>query len=260
MPEDSPLHITSDHHRKERNFPEWRTLCLVFKEIDVGLPGGRFWYLMHPEETEKALASFRQFPRLAKECSRGMANISFHVEYAGRPLTGLTATGGPAYWPSPRDVCPELLRHARAYDSVFVLWPQNDLDRHAQIPSPGWGLAIGPGHIPGGGTYCSIANAPGYCWDTPLVGEVWLHEWLHGICDFFERKGFPMPERNADGGSCHGYTRSPVAGWGRYYHDLMTGRVAEGGRMTGITPEAWSSGTIRSPKKKTSIFGRIFKI
>jgi hypothetical protein len=83
-----------------------------------------------------------------------------------------------------------------------------------------------------------------------------------------------MPQHNADGGGSHGYTQSPVTGWGRFYRDLMTGRVMENGRMIGIngrmigingrmigiTPEAWLSGTIRSQRQKISLINRIFKI
>lgn len=236
--------------RKKRKFPEWRVLCLVFRDIDVELRDAQckpwhFQLSLRPEEIDKAIWSFRQFPGLANECSAGMARISYHIEPARRPLTSLTELDGPAYWPSPADVSRELVQYAWEYDSIFVLWPQQDFRNDILIPSPGWGLAIGPGHTPGGATYCSIANAPENCWDIPLAGEVWLHEWLHGICDFFESKGFCMPAHNADGGGSHGYTQSPVTGWCRYYRDLMTGQVREKGRMTGITPEAWLNGTIR---------------
>lgn len=240
-----------DHSlRRKCLFPEWRVLCVVFSEIDVELRDAvdRLWCFRHslrPEEIRKALWSFQQFPGLAKEYSGGMARISYQIEHARRPLTSLTAVDGPVYWPSPADTWTELQRHAGEYDSVFVLWPQNDVRNNIQVPSPGWGLAIGPGHTPGGETYCTISNAPENCWDIPLAGEVWLHEWLHGVCDFFECKGFRMPEHNADGGGSHGYTQSPLTGWCRYYRDLMTGRVQENGRMTGITQKAWLSGTIR---------------
>jgi hypothetical protein len=238
--------------RRKRKAPpsHWRILCLVFDRIDAGYRDcsgkvQRFSFSLPPEGIQKAEWSLSHLPLLARECSCGLVEISYDVRHMSRPLTSLTAMGGPNYWPSPSDVRPELKKYAPSYDSVFVFWPQNDLARGCQVPSGGWGLAIGPGHVPGGATYCSIANAPSYCWEVPRAGEVWLHEWLHGICDFYESKGFPMPLHNADGGGSHGYTQSPVTGWCRYYRDLMTGRVPEDGRMTGITPEAWLSGTIR---------------
>jgi hypothetical protein len=233
----SPIHI------------EWHVLCIIFDSIDVVYldSGGRqrhFKYSLKREELDTALRSFRQFPALAKECSCGLANIDHRLAYADRPLTSLTSMGASGYWPSPADTAPELERFAPGYDSVFIFWPQNDAIRHRKIPTAGWGLAIGPGYIPGGGTYCSIANASLESWEVPRIGEVWLHEWLHGVCDFFESKGFPMPEHNADGGGSHGYIQSPVTGWCGYYRDLMTGQVEDHGRKTGITPAAWLSGTI----------------
>lgn len=236
--------------RKRRASPSpWRILCLAFDSIDVRYygPSGKsicFQYQMEPAEIQKAEWSLGHLPMLARECSCGLVDISYDFKPVSRPLRSLTHMGGPNYWPSPADVAPELSAYARDYDSVFVFWPQNG-DR-CHVPSGGWGLAIGPGHIPGGGTYCSIANADRASWDVPRVGEVWLHEWLHGVCDFYEGRGFPMPQYNADGGGSHGYVQSPVTGWCRYYRDLMTGRVPENGRFMGITPEAWLSGTIRT--------------
>ncbi len=231
--------------------PEWHVLCMVFRNIDVEyvIASGRrhMRYVMRPDEIEKAEWSFRHFPLLAKECSCGLANVIFDIVHIDRPIHSLSPLDNYTYWVSPSDVHVELDIYAPpgTYDSIFVYWPQNNFYDNLQIPSPGWGLAIGPGHIPGGATYCSIANATSYNWDIPLVGEVWLHEWLHGICDFFQSKGFTMPLSNADGGGSHGYKQSPVTGWCRYYRDLMTGRVKENGRLTGIKPEAWLSGTIR---------------
>ncbi|HTY92209.1 MAG TPA: hypothetical protein VMC84_13620 [Methanocella sp.] len=226
----------------------WHVLCLAFHSIDVRFKGsiGRFQYQMRHEEVRAAEWSLGHFPLLARECSCGLVEVAYDILHISRPLSSLTNMGGPKYWPSPDDVRPELLEHAPDYDSVFVFWPRNDLERGCTIPSGGWGLAIGPGNIPGGGTYCSVASAADADWNVPCVGEVWLHEWLHGVCDFYESKGFPMPASNADGGGSHGYARSPVTGWCRYYRDLMTGRVRENGRSLGITPEAWLGGTIRS--------------
>ena len=75
--------------------------------------------------------------------------------------------------------------------------------------------------------------------DNEARGEVWLHEWLHGVCAHFAQRGHVMPERDADGGELHGYVRSPTAGWTDYYRDLMSGKVLEGGKRLGIPGDAW---------------------
>lgn len=244
-----------DRPGHEASPARWRILCLVFTEIDVQCRDDtgrrRYKFSLPTEDVRKAEWSLGHLPRLARECSCGLAEITCDVRHASRPLSSLTPMGGKNFWPSPDDARPELERYAPAYDSIFVFWPQHDPAGGGQIPTGGWGLAIGPGHVPGGGTYCSIANAPSPAWDVPRVGEVWLHEWLHGICDLYESRGFPMPEGNADGGGSHGYVQSPVTGWCGYYRDLMTGRVLDGGRYTGISPEAWLCGTIRDNKKGT---------
>jgi hypothetical protein len=85
-------------------------------------------------------------------------------------------------------------------------------------------------------------------WNEPDVGEVWLHEWLHGACAKFAKRGFVMPKGDADAGGSHGYQHSSVYGWGEFYWDLMTGQVLDEGRRTGITKEAWESGPIFGKK------------
>ncbi len=92
-----------------------------------------------------------------------------------------------------------------------------------------------------GATYAAIANAPSSAWTNEARGEVWLHEWLHGVCAHFAQRGHIMPERDADGGELHGYVRSSTAGWTDYYRDLMSGNVLEDGRRFGIPADAWVS-------------------
>jgi hypothetical protein len=86
-----------------------------------------------------------------------------------------------------------------------------------------------------------VANAASWAWKIPIVGEVWLHEWLHGVCRIFAEKGFAMPEYDADGGGSHGYIQSETTGWTSFYRDLMTGQVVEDGEKKGITAGAWRS-------------------
>ncbi len=89
-------------------------------------------------------------------------------------------------------------------------------------------------------TYGVVGNAPSWAWHREAPGEVWLHEWLHGVCDYFAKQGHTIPMSDADGAEIHGYVRSQTAGWTNYYRDLLTGNVAENGKLVGIPRSAWA--------------------
>jgi hypothetical protein len=200
-----------------------------------------FVHTLSDAEVGDAVGSFRQFPLLVNELTHGLVKIEFEIVSAERKLTTLTQMGPEQYWPSPDDTRPELdsLAPAGRYDSVFVLWPQSDLVTGRSIPSGGWGLAIAAHAWSNWATYATVANARSATWQVPKIGEVWLHEWLHGVCSFYADLGYPMPAGDADGGGRHGYKASPDSGWTDYYRDLMTGNVLEHGRRVGIPLEAW---------------------
>jgi hypothetical protein len=221
----------------------WRALLLVYREIE--LPG-EFRHTLSDAEVAAGVESFARFPALATELSGGEVGVTYAVAHADRPLATLTPMGDDMRWPSPDDTRPELDRLARpgVFDSLFVLWPQRDLATGAEVRTGGWGLAIRATGWSNDATYATVANATGAVWSRPVVGEVWLHEWLHGVCDHFARRGYEMPPADADGGGRAGYTQTSNEGWTVYYRDLMTGRVAVEGRLTGIPAEAWRSGSI----------------
>jgi hypothetical protein len=225
----------------------WRALLLVYRSID--LPGD-FRHTLSDEEVAAGTESFSRFPALAAELSGGEARVVFEVAHADRALDSLRPMGGGARWPSPDDTRPELDRLAPpgAWDSLFALWPQRDVGTGACVPTGGWGLAIRATEWSNGATYATVANTDPAVWTRPMVGEVWLHEWLHGVCDHFARRGCEMPPRDADGGADAGYEQSPYEGWSAYYRDLMTGRVPVGGRLLGIPRTAWRAGSILSSR------------
>jgi hypothetical protein len=223
----------------------WRALLLVYRRIAVP---GVFTHTLADDEVAIGLASFARFPDLAARLSGGEVAVTADVAHVERPLTSLTPMAEGLRWPSPDDARPELdgLAPPGAVDSVLVLWPQRDLATGDDVPTGGWGLAIGATPWSNGATYATVANATAAVWSRPVMGEVWLHEWLHGVCDHFARLGFAMPEGDADGGGRAGYEQSPAEGWCRYYRDLMTGRVRAGDRLLGIRPEAWRTGPPRA--------------
>lgn len=231
----------------------WHILLLIYPRIEVRLPGGWFWqrrfsHQLSDAEIQDALDSFERFPALAHDCSQKEITLSTTVKLIERPLNSLTAMGTRMYWPSPSDTRAELDEHFQpgTFDSVFVLWPQQNFQTGEMIPSGGWGLAIGASNWSQGATYATVANAPREVWARPMPSEVWLHEWLHGVCDHFAQQGFVMPDGDADGGERHGYEQSETLGWTPYYRDLMSGQVLANGQKTGIPSEAWRRGSILS--------------
>jgi hypothetical protein len=231
--------------------PIWKALLLVYRHTDAdymdsnGVPS-HLTTTMPETESIKALWSFRQYPSIAYDYSNNQAVVLYDIVYVDRPIDSLTSLGSNGYWVSPSDTQTELDQYAPpgTYDSIFVFWPQSDSNTGQQIPSFGWGWAILATEWSNGATYATVANAPDWMWELPTVGEVWLHEWLHGVCDFYTGRGYLMPQGNADGGSSHGYQWSSTTGWASYYRDLMTGNVLENDTYTGIYSDAWQSGSI----------------
>jgi hypothetical protein len=223
----------------------WRTTLLVYRELDVELRVDgrkrRFHHVASEQELAHALDSFAGFPELVSEITGGRAGIEYEIARPDHALRSLTRESSSRFWPSPHDIRSDLdeLAPPGKYDSIFVFWPQQNLKNGTAVPCDAWGLAIGASKWTNGATYAAIANAPSFAWTNEARGEVWLHEWLHGVCAHFAQRGHVMPERNADGGQRHGYVRSPTAGWTDYYRDLMSGNVLQGGKRLGIPADAW---------------------
>lgn len=227
----------------------WRALLLIYPRLDVRLRLAN-WRSMHfahnltETELRAGVRSFEAFPPLATELTSGRIAVEPTIQTADRILDTLSleSESPKSFWPSPHDIREELQRFAPVgkYDSTFVYWPQNNFEARTSIPSRGWGLGMGASATSNHATYATVANAPASAWEVPKVGEVWLHEWLHGVCAQYAVRGIQMPDGDADGADRHGYIRSAENGWTDYYHDLMSGRVLEGTERTGIPTVAWN--------------------
>jgi hypothetical protein len=222
----------------------WNSSLLIYSRIDVRLDelsGEGFRHTLTDVEVRDAIWSFQQFPRLVRELTSGRAVMQYDVHQIERSLNSLSCLNNKAYWPSPDDTREEIDRFTPPgpFASIFILWPQRNLSNGTSVPSRGWGLAIRASSWSNAATYAAVASAESWMWQIPVVGEIWLHEWLHGVCAHFAERGYLMPGGDADGGSRHGYSQSPVSGWIDYYRDLMSGNVLEGGKRTGIPTTAW---------------------
>jgi hypothetical protein len=223
----------------------WRSLLLIYPRIDVHLAGntGRhFTHILSEEEIRYALNSFEKFPGLVEELTSGVTGIISNVHRVERCLASVTPMGQEMHWPSPDDTREELDRFAApgTFDSIFVLWPQQNRRAGSSVPCAGWGLGMRASTWSNDATYATVGNAERQVWEVPRPGEVWLHEWLHGVCAFFADQGYPIPDGDADGGGRHGYEQSLTTGWTDYYRDLMTAQVIEAGTRKGIPLHAWA--------------------
>jgi len=264
--------------------PVWRALLLIYQKTDADYidENGIQQHLtvsMPENEMQMAIWSFRQAASIANDFSEKAAIIKYDIVYVPLPITSLTLIGqlptmrgdsiqfkdgrpvfgsvnsttapsSHSYWPSPNDTGDELDVYAPSgkYDSVFIHWAQCDFGSYQCIPSLGWGYGMQASDWSNGATYATVANGQDWWWQYPTIGEIWLHEWLHGVSPFYQSLGFPQPVGDADGGSSHGYEQSPTTGWSSYYRDLMTARVWEPEleMYTGIPSQAWGKRTILS--------------
>lgn len=224
----------------------WDSLLLVYSSINVRLldRSGRSQHFVHflsDKEVQDGISSFRHFPSLVEDLTSGRASLQYEIHRVERKLTSLTPMNEEMYWPSPDDTREEmdLLAAPGIYDSIFVLWPQHNFRDGISVRSAGWGLGMAASVWSNGATYAAVGNTESWRWKIPVAGEIWLHEWLHGVCAYFASLGHVMPYGDADGGARHGYVHSPTSGWTGYYRDLMTGNVLDGGRPTGIGVDAW---------------------
>lgn len=246
-----PLGVRATTTPTHKQMAIWKATLLVYTSIDAdytdssGTPQ-HLTYTMSQTEISDGVFAFRRYVSLAHSLSNTEAFIQYDIIYVTRPITSLTSLGTNMWWPSPSDTRQELDSFAPPgkYDSVLILWPQSNPNTGQSIPSAGWGLGLIATSWANGATYATVANAPTWMWNTPSVGEPWLHEWLHGVCPFYADRGYSMPDGGPDGGGSHRYVWSPTTGWAEYYRDLMTGNVPENSQLKGITAEAWRTGSI----------------
>jgi len=226
--------------------PVWRSLLVIYPELELKFAEGWFRnqtlnFTIAQDEIDFALNSYEAFPKLVSSLTQSQVTIESEIVVSDSPLKSLTHYGRGLRWPAPEDTSPQVEEHVsrRPVDSIFVLWPQNDSKSGSRIDSGGWGLGMGASPRSFGATYAVVGNAEKWVWEIPTAGEVWLHEWLHGVCWFYSSIGYKMPDGDADGGERHGYVRSPITGWMDYYRDLMSASVEEDGRLLGIPMGAW---------------------
>ena len=279
----------------------WKVLLLVYKKINFSYTDSNAQRIKHNgtlsnESITNALQSFKQFPALAYEYSGKETVIIYDIIHIDRFITKLAKyrSGYIADRDSiSQDIMQEFITPGR-YDSVIVHWPK-ELDNGDKLPNGG-ALATTSSIIKPY-TFSEVSSFFRARPDTPAwvvseIGEIWLHEWLHGASHFYTDKGYILPSgtddkgkiivKDADGGGGHNYPdpRNPsqidpnYPGWSKYYRDLMTQNVSDlpsffpdttpnenypQDEKTGISQQAWRCSTLLGNNKKQVFVDYFYK-
>src|ERR1700730_3254875 len=112
----------------------WKSLLFIHTAIDVRIRNQsgephRFVHELTDAEVLNGVRSFQKFPVLVERLTSCRTSVSYEINAARRPLTSLTRMHEDMYWPSPDDTREEIERFASRgfYDSLFILWPQQNL-------------------------------------------------------------------------------------------------------------------------------------
>lgn len=230
----------------------WKMLILVYRNIDadyIDLDGHskHLTATMPASDATNMVQDFLNQPHRGNvyQYSDNLAELEARVQYIDRALNTLTPIGN-GFWPSPDDTRQELNQYAPPglYDSVIVFWQASHPTTGQSIPSYGWGLGYWPGDYANGMTYATVFNIS-WVWPSDVCeGEVFLHEWLHGVTGFYMSLGFPFPYEDLHGAEEAGYTVDANGCWKPWLRDYMRGLVYENGQPKALVPATWHSGSI----------------
>lgn len=225
----------------------WKALLIIINEVDATLDGKFYKYSLTSTEIADAKKGANLFPKTIKSNTSGNATLTFpNSPITLKKLTKISYVDEKTktdVWPDSKNVYEALILQREkwdwgAYDSIFVVHP---------LPGGGWGV-FNPS-VNRGSTYATINGKAG--WLLTNDGEVFLHEWLHGVCQFLKSLGYQMPDKDADGAGDLGYVKNSSGSWTPYYLDLMTGKIVDkknGNKpMGGISLDVWKNATLKEP-------------
>ena len=222
----------------------YKHLLLIYSSTNVTYLDGdeekTFIGNMSADLEETVINDFKNLPNLITDGSQGVVSSTYQIIEISHPVTKITSYPEGYYWLSPTDIAEDLELYAAVgiYDSVHVVWYSGPIKVN-------WGMG-GIFINKGTTTFSSIIAGQVSWYDS--THQVFLHEWLHGVCAFYANLGYPMPALTADGGPSHGYNWTSTEGLMQYYRDLMRGLVWEPtlSEYTGITKQAWTQATPNS--------------
>ncbi|MDR2844873.1 MAG: hypothetical protein LBV28_02130 [Puniceicoccales bacterium] len=213
----------------------WKVLALIYKEVDMEVPGKAAKY--HRVMTEENLATIGKelagWRDLVFEYSSGLLLLEFDAVVVTEPLTHLSSSGGGKFHVDIRDAAPAAKKAfaKQKYDTVISYAKFRGGDG-PDVPRPFWVAATvgrvrdfdGAGYImiPWGDDYPFVKRGE-------LWGEMELHEWLHQMDDVVHKNlGYPRGvAQNPDkGGHDNEYVRPrDCHTWAYFYRHIMAEHI-----------------------------------
>ncbi|MDQ3110755.1 MAG: hypothetical protein M3R17_12750 [Bacteroidota bacterium] len=138
------------------------------------------------------------------------------------------------------------------YDTIFIIVPANS---STGLTAQGWSVNGWGSYKPADMKGAAIAFIPSNYNMEEFHGQVFIHEWLHGVCHFYKMMGWTdkISGGDADDGGPLGYMSTTADGDLIYYKDLMNAqsknKKVSGAPLTGtpgITNALWQAGSMRS--------------
>lgn len=239
---------------------QFKALAIIFHSIDVTINGKRYTDTIDPNWLAKAKTGLQSLSTRVTGFNPNVTlSITPYDSYNPKVLRALdlidyTDKNG-KLWKSPYIKPENLERIMRLTDPSFTInWGQYDTYfvivpfvttpaktgvQDAGLAINGWG-SYSPESLKGG----AMAFLPAHWELDKFKGDGYLHEWLHGVCQFYKMIGWTntISGGDSDDAGTFGYKEDTVTeGWGNYYKDLMTAKVAAN-RASGPTPLAATPG------------------
>lgn len=243
----------------------WKSICFIIKSINVVIDGKKYNYTMSATDEAHAVNGYYSFANFVKKSTNNWVTVDTPAPIYLNKISRLSIfsdAGARTPWVDIPDFLKAISDNGYSfnfkwgdYDSIFVVYPwdlQFDIDLF-QLKALGT-YDINESFA---STYASMPSLikPGV-WDLQVEeGAAFTHEWLHGVCAFYEQYDFPIPKGQSHQNPALNYKSDPSTGWNGFYKDLLTGNVRNQGARPpelfegGITKAMWDLGKPTNPGK-----------
>ncbi len=239
---------------------EFKVLLIIKQFSDTWHP---LFLPVRAEMTERDIAAARhcfeiQTPDMVHEATKGRVRFAPTVHISSKPLRIFQSGRLDSAEVDHKELIAELAELAKPgdYDSAGCYFLHYDTTSGYRTPRAGYGMG---GYYAGVGIGAFAISSAGHM--NPR-DEIFVHEWMHGLDGFYEKKeGVRLPNGMLHGAGNYDARYSEARAWRpndtfqgymEWYADILNGRVPEpGGGFSGLSSVAWKHGPMRDSARKS---------